>query len=47
LGEISVTLLFVFSWSLSGFLIDLPFTIYRTFVIEEKHGFNKEVQTVG
>jgi hypothetical protein len=47
LGEISVTLLFVFGWSLSRFLIDLPFTIYWTFVLEEEHGFNKQVQTLG
>ena len=24
-------------------LIALPFSVYRTFVLEEKHGFNKEV----
>jgi len=24
-------------------VIDLPFAYYGTFVIEEKHGFNKEV----
>jgi STE24 endopeptidase len=27
-------------------LIDLPFSIYKTFVIEEKFGFNKTTQTV-
>lgn len=27
-------------------LVSLPFSIYRTFVLEEKHGFNKEVNKI-
>ena len=27
------------------FILDLPFTIYNTFVLEERHGFNKQTAT--
>jgi len=27
-------------------LVGLPFSVYRTFVLEEKHGFNKEVNEI-
>jgi STE24 endopeptidase len=32
---------FILSLMLIGSLIDLPFSLYRTFVLEEKFGFNK------
>lgn len=27
-------------------LVGLPFSVYRTFVVEEKHGFNKQVNEI-
>jgi STE24 endopeptidase len=27
-------------------LVGLPFSVYRTFVLEQKHGFNKEVSDI-
>lgn len=32
---------FMISFTLLGSLLDLPFSIYRTFVIEERYGFNR------
>jgi STE24 endopeptidase len=32
---------FLASLALLGFLVDLPFALYRTFVVEERFGFNK------
>ena len=32
---------FIISFSLIGSLLDLPFNLYRTFVIEQRHGFNR------
>eukprot|EP00088_Acartia_fossae_P003118 TRINITY_DN11294_c0_g2_i1.p1 TRINITY_DN11294_c0_g2~~TRINITY_DN11294_c0_g2_i1.p1 ORF type:complete len:453 (+),score=109.63 TRINITY_DN11294_c0_g2_i1:44-1402(+) len=43
--EILQSLLFTLYLSLFSTVIGLPFTIYSTFVIEERHGFNK--QTAG
>ncbi len=40
-NEIILSLLFFGSMSLFSFIISLPFTIYNTFVIEERFGFNK------
>jgi STE24 endopeptidase len=40
-GEVMQTLAFVLIGSLASELINLPFEIYSTFVIEERHGFNK------
>ena len=37
-------ILFVLSFFVIGTLIDLPFSWYRTFVLEEKFGFNKNSQ---
>lgn len=34
-------LLVIFSFMLISTLIDLPFTLYRTFVVEERFGFNR------
>jgi len=31
----------IFSFSIISSLIDLPFSLWRTFVLEEKHGFNR------
>lgn len=41
-NSILVGLLFFASLSILGGLLSLPFEIYQTFVIEEKHGFNRQ-----
>ncbi|TPX70608.1 Ste24 endopeptidase [Spizellomyces sp. 'palustris'] len=43
--EISQSIGFVVIMSVFGLVLGLPFSLYRTFVIEERHGFNK--QTIG
>lgn len=43
--EIIQSLAFIYIFSLFSFVTSLPWNIYSTFVIEEKHGFNK--QTLG
>ncbi len=44
--ELLIGLLFIGSFLLLSFLVGLPFSIYRTFVIEERFGFNRTtVQT--
>lgn len=43
--EIKQTVIFALLGSLISTLLDLPWTIYNTFVIEQRHGFNK--QTAG
>lgn len=43
--EIVTTVLFMFFLTLHDTFIGLPFSLYKTFVLEEKHGFNKS--TVG
>lgn len=40
-SEFQRGLVFVFLETSRSFFIDLPFTIYYSFVIEERHGFNK------
>lgn len=44
-NELVVTSLFIVVGSLISTVVDLPWSIYFTFVIEQKHGFNK--QTAG
>jgi STE24 endopeptidase len=44
-GEVISGLLFIGLLSLAQYVIELPFSIYDTFVIEERYGFNKT--TVG
>lgn len=44
-GEITVSCVFIVLMSIVGTLKELPFSIYSTFVVEERHGFNK--QTAG
>uniref|UniRef100_A0A915HHX0 Ste24 endopeptidase n=1 Tax=Romanomermis culicivorax TaxID=13658 RepID=A0A915HHX0_ROMCU len=41
-GEISQSMLFIFIASLINYVISFPWKIYSTFVVEEKHGFNKQ-----
>ncbi len=41
LGQIATGLLFMGTLALLSFLIHLPFSIYSTFVIEERFGFNR------
>ncbi|XP_023234300.1 CAAX prenyl protease 1 homolog [Centruroides sculpturatus] len=43
--EITQTLVFVFLASCLNLIIDLPFSAYGNFVIEERHGFNKLTPT--
>jgi len=40
-NNILQSLLFFGILSLGSFIIDLPFSLYKTFVIEEKYGFNQ------
>ena len=39
--EILVTIIFVCILALHDTLVSLPFALYSTFVVEQKHGFNK------
>lgn len=41
-NEMIVSVVFMVAMSLIGQLKEMPFTIYGTFVLEEKHGFNKQ-----
>jgi STE24 endopeptidase len=41
-GEISQSILFFIVFNLLSTIINLPFSYYRTFVLEEKFGFNKQ-----
>ncbi|KAK2748299.1 hypothetical protein FQN57_000957 [Myotisia sp. PD_48] len=41
-GEISHTLVFVFTFNIITTLLSLPVSYYSTFVLEEKFGFNKQ-----
>ncbi|KAK9503242.1 hypothetical protein O3M35_011852 [Rhynocoris fuscipes] len=41
-GEIKITAVFIIVQMILNVIISLPFSIYETFVIEEKHGFNKQ-----
>ena len=42
LGPVGVGLLFLGILGAAGALFDLPFALYNTFRIEEKHGFNRQ-----
>lgn len=44
-GEIRTSAVFVVIWLLWGQLIGIPFSLYSAFVLERKHGFNR--QTAG
>jgi STE24 endopeptidase len=39
--EICITIIFVCLLALHDTIIGLPFSLYSTFIIEQKHGFNK------
>lgn len=41
-GEISQTLLFIFLFNIVSTVLALPISYYKTFVLEEKFGFNKQ-----
>jgi hypothetical protein len=43
-SEIMQSMSFTFILSVFSTLVDLPFTIYYTFWLEERHGFNKQVK---
>ncbi len=40
--EISRSLMFVFILNVFNTVTNFPFSVYSTFVLEEKHGFNKQ-----
>ncbi|MDQ6980122.1 MAG: M48 family metallopeptidase [Ghiorsea sp.] len=40
-SELTTGVVFILLFSFLGSLLDLPFSIYNTFVVEEKFGFNK------
>lgn len=44
MSEIVTTIFFVVITSIVDSLFSLPFSLYATFVIEQRHGFNKTVQ---
>ena len=39
--EITITFIFILILTTHDILIDLPFSMFKTFVIEQNHGFNK------
>ncbi|XHG00704.1 hypothetical protein AWENTII_004129 [Aspergillus wentii] len=41
-GEITQTLVFVFSFNIISTILSIPVSYYSTFVLEEKFGFNKQ-----
>ena len=41
--EVMITFGFIALLSIHDTLLSLPFSLYRTFVVEQKHGFNKTV----
>ena len=41
-NEIHVSVVFLIMVNIIGIFKELPFSIYSTFVLEEKHGFNKQ-----
>ncbi|XP_065344450.1 CAAX prenyl protease 1 homolog [Cloeon dipterum] len=41
-SEIQVSMAFMLIMNLMNVVIAMPFTVYSTFVLEEKHGFNKQ-----
>ena len=40
--EIKISLVFILIYSIFSLIAKLPFSLYSTFVVEEKHGFNKQ-----
>lgn len=45
-SEIKITAVYVLLWMVWGRLIDIPFSLYSTFVLERKHGFNRQTAWV-
>jgi STE24 endopeptidase len=43
--EVTITFIFILILSTHDIIIDLPFSLFKTFVVEQNHGFNKS--TVG
>nr|CAD7256072.1 unnamed protein product [Timema shepardi] len=42
-NEVLQSIMFVFIMNVFNTIISLPFSVYYTFVLEERHGFNKQV----
>jgi len=45
-GEITHSLLFIFTYLFAQTLLGLPFSYYFNFILEEKFGFNKQTLTI-
>ena len=45
-SEIPQSLMFLLITNIFNTIINLPISIYNTFVLEEKHGFNKQVSYI-
>ena len=43
-GEISQSIVFFFAFTFASNLVGLPLSYYKTFVLEEKFGFNKQTR---
>lgn len=39
--EITITFVFILILTTHDIIIDLPFSLFKTFVVEQNHGFNK------
>lgn len=42
-GEMKISAVFIILMFTLNVIISLPLSVYETFVLEEKHGFNKQV----
>ena len=40
--ETYCSMVFVFYYNIFSLVIGIPFSVYSTFVLEERHGFNKQ-----
>lgn len=45
-SEIVVSSIFMLLMNTFNGVISLPFAVYSVFVLEEKHGFNKQVKSI-
>ena len=42
-GEIRQSMVFIFYTSVISLIVGLPWSLYGTFAVEQRHGFNKQV----
>ncbi len=45
-SEIKITAVYVILWTIWGQFVAIPFSLYSTFVLERKHGFNRQTAWV-